>query len=355
MSDSRITQLALLLENVAKGVSILQNQAADFRASAEARLTLVGSQLEDFGKGISILQHQVMDCRSSVEERLTLLGANFIGIANRHEDDFRRARLGTSSRGQDSLVVELYLNLIEDVLTGWLTADGSMAASGVGQYDPVRRSVGFDWPAKAETMIGRVRMRNLRVLLERALAEGVPGDFIETGVWRGGACIYARAILAAHGDAERRVFVADSFRGLPPPNVADFPADAGDSHSTFPQLAVCRQEVEENFRRYGMLDDRVAFLEGWFKDTLAGAPIERLCVLRLDGDMYESTIEALDALYHKVSHGGFVIVDDYVLKPCAQAVDEFRARHGIHAPLHDIDGSAVWWRVGDQITTPSSD
>jgi hypothetical protein len=188
-------------------------------------------------------------------------------------------------------------------------------------------------------------MRNLRMLLERALADGVPGDFIETGVWRGGACIYARAILAAHGDAERRVFLADSFRGLPPPDEASYAADAGDTHSTFQQLAVSRADVEANFRRFGLMDDRVVFLEGWFKETLPKAPIERLCVLRLDGDMYGSTREALDSLYSKVSSGGFVIVDDFILPPCKQAVIEFRAHERIISPMKDIDGAAVWWQV----------
>jgi O-methyltransferase/8-demethyl-8-(2,3-dimethoxy-alpha-L-rhamnosyl)tetracenomycin-C 4'-O-methyltransferase len=87
------------------------------------------------------------------------------------------------------------------------------------------------------------------------------------------------------------------------------------------------------------------FLEGWFKDTLPTAPIDNIAVLRLDGDMYESTIQALEALYPKVSDGGFVIIDDYFLKPCAQAVDCFRRERGIHSPLIPIDGWAVWWRV----------
>jgi hypothetical protein len=197
-------------------------------------------------------------------------------------------------------------------------------------------------------MIGTARMRNLRMLCETVLGDGVPGDLIETGVWRGGACIYMRGILAARGDATRRVFVADSFRGLPRPDADHYPADSGDTHHTYDALAIPREDVEANFRRYGLLDERVIFLAGWFRDTLPAAPIDRLAVLRLDGDMYESTIQALDALYHKVSPGGFVIVDDYVLKPCAQAVDEFRARHGIHAPLRDVDGAAMWWRVGEE-------
>jgi O-methyltransferase len=249
------------------------------------------------------------------------------------------------ANGADARGGRLYLDLLETALTGMLTEDPSMAPWTEDGFDPIRRELGRDWPARSQTMIGVARMRNLRILCERALAEDIPGDLIETGVWRGGACIYMRGILAAHGDLTRRVFVADSFRGLPPANPSQYPADEGDAHNTYAQLAVSRAEVEENFRRYGLLDERVVFLEGWFKDTLPSAPIDRLSVLRLDGDMYESTIQVLDALYGKVSPGGYVIIDDYILKPCAKAVDHFRATHGITAPLNDVDEAAVWWRV----------
>jgi O-methyltransferase len=245
---------------------------------------------------------------------------------------------------EDSQAADRYLDLIESQLTGTLTGDVSIDPWTAGTFDPARRAVGRDWPATAETMIGTVRMRNIRTLLHRVLSQDVPGDLIETGVWRGGACIYMRAILAAAGDNKRRVFVADSFEGLPLPN-DEFPADRGDAHSTYRQLAISRADVEANFERYGLLDEQVIFLEGWFKDTLPCAPIERLSLLRLDADMYESTIQSLKALYHKVSPGGFVIIDDYILKPCAQAVDDFRAAHGIEAPLNEVDGAAVWWQV----------
>jgi protein O-GlcNAc transferase len=161
----------------------------------------------------------------------------------------------------------------------------------------------------------------------------------------GGACIYMRGILEAYGDRCRRVFVADSFRGLPPPNPEIYPADGGVILHTYEQLAVSRREVEENFRKYGLFDERVVFLEGWFKDTLPKAPIERLSVLRLDGDLYESTIQVLEACYHKVSRGGYVIIDDYALPPCAQAVDDFRSQHGVISPLVPIDWTGVWWLV----------
>jgi O-methyltransferase len=93
-----------------------------------------------------------------------------------------------------------------------------------------------------------------------------------------------------------------------------------------------------------LLDDKIVFLEGWFKDTLPNAPIDKIAVLRLDGDMYESTIQALDSLYHKVSAGGAVIIDDYFLQACAKEVTDFRNNHGIVAPLIPVDTYAVWWR-----------
>jgi O-methyltransferase len=122
------------------------------------------------------------------------------------------------------------------------------------------------------------------------------------------------------------------------------PEDAGDQHWRYRELAVGVDEVRSNFARYGLLDDQVRFLEGWFADTLPSAPIERLAVLRLDGDMYASTMDALEPLYPKVSPGGFVIVDDYALPGCRRAVDEYRARDGIDEPIVDIDGMGVFWR-----------
>jgi O-methyltransferase len=154
-----------------------------------------------------------------------------------------------------------------------------------------------------------------------------------------------RAILAAYGDRGRRVWAADSFHGLPKPDAARYPADAGDLHWTRIELAVSLDEVKRNFARYGLLDERVCFLEGWFKDTLPAAPIDRLAVLRLDGDLYESTLDALRALYPKLSIGGYAIVDDYgAVAACARAVEDYRREHGISEPIRDIDGIGVYWQ-----------
>ena len=153
-----------------------------------------------------------------------------------------------------------------------------------------------------------------------------------------------RAILKAYGETTRSVWVADSFAGLPPPNANDYPADEGDLLYTHDVLAVSRDQVEDNFRRYGLLDEHVKFLVGWFKDTLPTAPLSRLAVLRLDGDLYESTAQALNALYDKLSPGGYVIVDDYQLAPCARAIQDFRNARGINDEMHDVDGMGVFWR-----------
>jgi hypothetical protein len=194
------------------------------------------------------------------------------------------------------------------------------------------------------TMIGRKRLDNIHMALDHVVHHDIAGDVIETGVWRGGATIFIRGYLAAHGITDRTVWVADSFAGLPPPTMAQ---DAGHDYSAAvaPILAISRAEVEDLFRRYDLLDGQVKFLEGWFKDTLPAAPIEKLAILRLDGDLYESTSDALNALYDKVSPGGFVIVDDYHdIDPCKQAVEDFRARRGITDPIIDIDWSGAYWR-----------
>jgi O-methyltransferase len=213
-------------------------------------------------------------------------------------------------------------------------------------FDEYKRNHGLDWPIKAETMIGMKRLTSLQRCVETVLDEEIPGDLVECGVWRGGSCILMRAVLAAYGDKARCVWVADSFAGVPAPDTKNYPADAGlRLDLSADVLAVSQEAVAANFERYGLLDDRVRFLPGWFKDTLSRAPINQISVLRLDGDLYESTIQALDALYPRLSVGGFCIIDDYyAIEACRQAVADYCERHDIVAELTEIDGSGVFWR-----------
>jgi hypothetical protein len=215
------------------------------------------------------------------------------------------------------------------------------------RFDRNERRSGSDWPSEADTMIGLARLDNLHDCLRAVFKDGIPGDFIETGVWRGGACIFMRAALNAYGDSTRKVWVADSFEGLPRPE-KEHPADTAsdfDFYKFNDVLGVSLDQVKSNFGRYGLLDSRVQFLKGWFRDTLPSAPIKSLAILRLDGDMYGSTIEALESLFPKVSDGGFIIVDDYLAIPeCRQAVTDYREKHNISDPIIQIDRDGAFWR-----------
>jgi O-methyltransferase len=213
-------------------------------------------------------------------------------------------------------------------------------------FDQRKRDMGLDWPADAETMIGMQRLTSLQHCVETVLADDIPGDLVECGVWRGGASILMRAVLAAYADETRCVWLADSFAGVPPPDAAKYKADKGIRlDRAAGVLAVPESEVRANFQRYGLLDGQVRFLPGWFKDTLHDAPIDRIAVLRLDGDLYESTIQSLDALYPRLSPGGFCVIDDYhALEACRQAVADYRAKHGVSAEIVEIDGTGVFWR-----------
>jgi O-methyltransferase len=209
-------------------------------------------------------------------------------------------------------------------------------------FDARRRAEGRDWPLFAYTMVGHGRLDNVQACIEDVVRSGVPGDLVETGVWRGGTVIFMRAVLKVLGVTDRTVWACDSFEGLPPPG----PASAEPDLSRVDLLKVPLERVLENFRRFDLLDDRVRFLRGWFGDTLPTSPIGPIAILRLDGDMYRSTWDALDALYDRVSDGGYVIVDDYHAWPsCRQAVTDFLARRGLAPVLRPIDWTAVYWQV----------
>lgn len=261
---------------------------------------------------------------------------------------------------------ELYLELIKKSLTNWIYAPHEtrrVADADVpgelrelcerrgwsivqpASFNAKDREVGRDWPPTAHTMIGRRRLNNVDWCARQVLRDGVPGDFLEAGVWRGGSCILMRAVLAAFGVRDRFVYVADSFQGLPRPDAEHYPADRGLDLSIHPELAVSLEQVKENFARHGLLDGQVRFIAGWFKDSLPAAPVGPLALLRLDGDLYESTMDALVHLYPKLSAGGYLIVDDYGCVPaCQRAVTDYRLQHGIEDEIVPIDWTGVYWR-----------
>jgi hypothetical protein len=203
----------------------------------------------------------------------------------------------------------------------------------------------MDAKRPVHTMTVESGVDNVIDLVRDTLDRNVPGDLIEAGVWKGGLPILMRGVLKAYGDTQRRVWVADSFCGVPHPEQTAEDRIAHFLSEPLSYLAVPRSDVERNFSKYGLLDDQVVFLEGLFADTLPTAPIEALAVARLDGDLYESTMDCLVHLYPKLSVGGYLIIDDYGLPlGCRRAVDEYRARSGIEEPLTWVNQQTVFWQ-----------
>lgn len=280
----------------------------------------------------------------------------------------RRAR----SRGAEDTAdtAQLYLELLKRALTHTLywpidvdempeqirrpLAEAALAAVEAPNAPPEARSEltdfegareeGRDWPQFAQTMVGMKRLDNVHGCVEDVLSRGVPGDLIEAGVWRGGVVILMRGILKAHGVTDRIVFGADSFEGLPEPSPGEFPADEGALAHEAEQIGVSAKEVRANLRRYGLLDDQVRLVKGWFSESLPRLRGRTWAVIRLDGDYYESTRDALENLYPGLSVGGYAIIDDYGLEPCRKAVDDYRAEHGVTEPVERIDWVGAYWQ-----------
>lgn len=256
--------------------------------------------------------------------------------------------LNTAVYSQDD--TNLYLDLMKKCLINSIYQDiGNNTTNDYTIcYQKEVRERGLDWPSVAHTMIGLHRLNNLQFCVEDILKNNIPGDLIETGVWRGGASIFMRAILKAYGNTEKKVFVADSFEGMPVPNSKFYSAN---EYPALFRLNKCKilsvglAQVQYNFDRYGLLDDQVVFLKGWFCNTLPTAPIDKLAIMRLDGDFYESTMDALVNLYPKLSIGGYVIIDDYSIPCCAKAVHDFRQKYNITDDLYyTTDHIAVFWK-----------
>jgi len=207
--------------------------------------------------------------------------------------------------------------------------------------DLERRVVGLDWPKEAETMIGVKRLANIQYCIEQIIKDEIKGDVIECGVWRGGATIFMKAVLNEYKD-QRKVFVADSFNGFP--SNLRYEYDRMAEFLDEPILKVSKEEVQKNFEKYGVLDDRVEFVEGYFSESLVGFT-NRLALLRVDCDLFESVMDVLENLYNNVEQGGFVIIDDFgQIEQCQVAVHMFRIKHKIVAKIEQIDYAGIYWR-----------
>ena len=241
-------------------------------------------------------------------------------------------------------VLGISLRTIELQMTNYDLKDGEDPKQYWKPFDINKRQKGEDWPVMGLSMIGEMRMNNVGDLVRRVIKNNVPGDVMEAGIWRGGTLMYMKALLDAL-DPSRHVYGADSFRGIPLPRNGEKHGD----HERWNSMAwvrVSRHDVEENFRAFGLLDDRVHFCEGLFVDTLPTCGKDRkFAIVRADGDMYESTSDIIWNMYSRMSVGGYFIMDDYHFGDVQRAVDDFHKHNNIPFTLYHVgDGNGVYWQ-----------
>jgi hypothetical protein len=219
----------------------------------------------------------------------------------------------------------------------------------VSQLNLGTRSSGAEWAYMGYTMVGSKRLDNIRDLLFDVMKNDIKGDYIETGVWRGGASIFARGLMRAYNQSSRRSYVCDSFHGLPPGNASIAKRDKGWDNT--PYLEVAAERVAGHFRESGTLDPNVIFAKGFFNDTMKPLRpvINDLAIMRLDGDMYESTVDVLYNLYDRLSVGGFVIMDDWFGFPSKLACEDFFKAHGMSPHIIAIDAASAYWQKKEHI------
>ncbi len=201
------------------------------------------------------------------------------------------------------------------------------------------------------TMTSPERLWALRGAVKYVVERGVPGDFAETGVWRGGSSMLIAYSLLDLGASQRNIWLYDTFEGMPAPSERDVQVLGGETAQKHFEAertgedssAWCNaplDEVRANMAAAGHPPAQTKFVIGKTQLTLAepsNRP-ERLALLRLDTDWYESTRAELEHMFDLLSPGGVLIVDDYGhWAGCMRAVDEFFAAREQKYLLNRID------------------
>ena len=199
------------------------------------------------------------------------------------------------------------------------------------------------------TMVGMESLVALALQVRHVLGHNIPGDFVECGVWRGGASFLMAELLRQAGVTDRKVWLFDSFEGLPPPGGVDGPAAMAyskntDSPSYFNNCSASIEEVLRIATELGVAS-YTEFVKGWFDQTL---PTNRdrigpIALLRIDCDWYSSVMCCLDNLYDQVADRGFVVLDDYYTwDGCAIAVHEFLGRRGLSNRIETLPSDGCY-------------
>lgn len=209
-------------------------------------------------------------------------------------------------------------------------------------------------PENALTMIGLRRMVNLKNLLIETIRNNIEGDILEAGCWRGGAMMYARAILNAYDNNNKKVYCCDSFEGIPRMDDAKYYLDRIAYQYEFLNKNPV-EKVIKNFNRLG-LNEGTIIVKGYFHNTFPKINVNRLSLLRLDGDTYNSTYISLFYMYPKLSVGGYIIIDDYIdWLGCREATNTYRQENNITEQIYFVDYEygeilrGVYWKKEKEV------
>lgn len=303
--------------------------------------------------------------------------------------------INTLHDNQRTLLLDKYLHLITSSLNGSLDTEFpdnwqfSVAANSDIFWKALKNST-------MRTMLGRQKLENIRSCVEYVIKNKIRGDFFEAGCWRGGGVIYMKACLSAYEAIyedttlrkligadlfpENRVILSNPLKRiflklgshlhyLLPPKIKQyianellttFPSETYESSTLTKIMYLGRKlswwksitlpnststDLMQAFKRYQLWDQRIILKSGWFEDSFASIQIDELAILRVDADFYSSTKLTLETFYHKLTPGGFCIIDDYHgFDECRKAVDEYRSKNNIDDELLEIDGVAVYWQ-----------
>jgi hypothetical protein len=197
------------------------------------------------------------------------------------------------------------------------------------------------------TMTSRERMYAMFQAARYVAEASVPGDIVECGVWRGGSSMMAARTLLVRGESDTRFWLYDTFEGMPPPDERDYGLHHEDPHAEWRRnqrgavnewCYAPLEEVRTNMLGTGLAAERIELVEGKVEETIPARVPERIAILRLDTDWYESTYHELVHLFPRLVSGGVLIIDDYgQWGGVRDAVDRYLSDEGIPLLLGRID------------------
>ncbi len=185
--------------------------------------------------------------------------------------------------------------------------------------------------------------------IEYIVRNHVPGDIVECGVWSGGSILLAAHALLHFGDTSRRLYLYDTFAGMPRPEAIDarwdgVPALPTWEHHQRNGRTWCYGGTQDHVRSVvcssGYPAEKFVFVEGMVEDTLPATRPDQISLLRLDTDLYRSTYHELVHLYPLLAVGGILIIDDYgAFQGARIATDQFIEENRLPLFLSRVDGS----------------